>query len=927
MKSTFSFPLVLLAVLFGAATVCAEVIPQRLTCEYQTNPLGVDTPRPRLAWQLTSKTPGQKQTAYRILAATQEKLLAPGKADLWDSDWQTSEESIHIEYDGAPLQSGKRVYWTVLVRDRNGIASKPAPTAWWEMGLLNETDWHGRWIALDRPLPEKDEDFYGDHPAPLFRKNFSLDRPIKQARLYITGLGYYDLRCNGQRPDDRMLDPGWTTYSKRVLYSTYDVTRFLKQGGNGLAVELGNGWYNPLPMRMWGRFNLREALPIGQPRFLAQLNVTFEDGTKTSIKTDSSWQSTEGPRLRNSVYLGETYDARREIDGWTLPGFDDATWKPAITLDAPGGKLRSQMAPPIRPREVLEPVAITEPKPGVFVADFGKNFTGVVELSVKGPAGTRVSMTSGELVYPDGTVNPMTAACGQIKAAGAGGPGAPDVAVQKDVYILKGTGQEVWRPRFTFHGFRYVQLKGFPGRPDKKNLRGIALSTALRPVGRFRCSNPMFNQVHEVFANTLLSNVLSVQSDCPAREKFGYGGDIVACGEAVLWNFDVATFYQKVVRDFEDAARENGAFTETAPFVGIGIEGLGPGAGPVGWGTAHPMVQYHCLNHYGNRRLVEQQWKSTCRWIALLESKAENDILVNGIGDHESLVPKSIGVSGTAFYYYNVWLAGQMADMLGKNEEARYFSQKAEQIRKRFNEHFLNSQTGQYDTGTQANQSFAFYMGLVPAESRAKSLAFLLDDLQKNDHHLTTGIFGTKYLLQILSDQGRPDIAYTIANQKTCPGWGYMLENGATTLWENWKGSDNTFSNDHPMFGSICSWFVRCLGGIAPARDAIGFDRVVIEPKFVAGLEWATAEYDSIRGLVRTDWKRHDGRIILTVTIPVGTCARIVLPAKSAEGILIDRAPLEKAKNVDLIETENGKTACRIGSGTHQFQFDLPKSK
>ena len=416
---------------------------------------------------------------------------------------------------------------------------------------------------------------------PLLRKSFSLEKPLRRATLYITGLGYYDLHVNGQKPDDRALDPGWTTYGKRVLYSTFDLTDQLHGGENLLAVELGNGWYNPMPLRMWGRYNLREFLDVGRPRLLARLNIEFADGSTKSIVTDSSWKTTLGPTIRNSVYMGEKFDARKIIPGWTLPRFDDSDWKPAVVLDAPEGRLQAQTAPPIRTRDIYEPVAITEPKPGMFVVDFGKNFSGVVELkNLEGPAGAEISIVTGERLYSDGTVNPMTAVAGQIKKAGMGGPGAPDVAIQKDVYILGGNGPETWRPKFTFHGFRYAQVTGFPERPTKKNFRGIHLGTDVVPAGRFECSNEMFNQIHELFIQTLTSNILSVQSDCPAREKFGYGGDLVSCSEAAVWNFDMATFYQKIVRDFQDAARGKWGFDRDIPLCRNRNRGSRPRRGP-----------------------------------------------------------------------------------------------------------------------------------------------------------------------------------------------------------------------------------------------------------------------------------------------------------------------------------------------------------
>ena len=375
----------------------AELVPAALRCEYRINPLGIDEARPRLSWLLQSVQRGQEQTAYQVRVASRPELLRADKPDLWDTGKVDSSQSIGVRYAGKKLNSGQRVYWQVRVWGNNDRPSEHSRVAWWEMALLSPSDWQGKWICRNEPLPERDEDFYGDHPAPLFRKEFALDKPIRRARAYVSGLGYYELSLNGRRVGDSVLDPGWTSYAKRVLYSTYDITELLGKGQNAVTAQVGNGWYNPLPMRMWGRFNLREALTMGRPRLIVQLNVEYEDGSRESIVTDETWRVTGGPIVRNNVYLGERYDARRELPGCEKPGFDDSGWPAAAAADEPVGPLRAQSAPPIRATRVIEPVKLTEPKPGVFVFDLGQNFAGWAELSVEGPAGTEVSLTHGEL--------------------------------------------------------------------------------------------------------------------------------------------------------------------------------------------------------------------------------------------------------------------------------------------------------------------------------------------------------------------------------------------------------------------------------------------------------------------------------------------------------------------------------------------------
>ena len=898
-----------------------------LKCEYRVNPLGLDTPQPRLGWLLESTERGQRQTAYQVLAASTAALLTKSKGDLWDSGKVSSGASVQVIYGGKPLRPGQRVYWKVRAWDRDDRPSGYSPAARWEMGLLGPADWRAAWITRKRAEPLSEEKLFEDDPAPLFRKEFQLAKKISRARVYVSGLGYYELRLNGQRVGDQVLDPGWTAYSKRVLYSTCDVTEQLKRGQNALGVMLGNGWFNPLPLRLWGHINPRAALTIGVPRAIVQLAVEFADGTSQMIVTDESWKVSNGPILRNSVYLGEVYDARKEQRGWDRPGFDDSGWQQAASATEALGPLRAQSAPPIRVTRVLKPVTLTEPKPGVWIFDLGQNLAGWVRLRVQGPAGTRVSLRSGELLYPDGTLNGMTAVCGQIKQGGPNyrypGTGAPKTAWQMDQYILKGGGEEVYVPRFTFHGFRYVEVTGFPGKPTLASLEGLRLNSDVQPAGSFTCSNERFNRIQQMVLWTELSNLFSVESDCPHREKFGYGGDIVAAGEMAMLNFDMSRFYGKAVADLGDARRPNGGFTETAPFVGISDESLGEGSGPIGWGTAQPFLLWRLYQYYGDRRLLEEYYELTKRWVALLQSRAQDGILDNGISDHESLVPKPRALTGTAFYYFNVRLFSNIARALGKDAESAEAEALAETIKAAFNRKFLQAGTGRYDTATQACQAFAFYMGLVPPEEKDRAREVLVGDIMgAHKGHLSTGIFGTKFMLLALADLGRSDVAYEMVNQRTFPGWGHMLENGATTLWEHWEFSDNTYSHNHPMFGSVSEWFYKVLGGISPAPEAVGFDKIIIRPQPVGDLKWVKASYDSAHGKIISEWRLEAGKFNLRVRVPVGAEAKVFLPAKDETPVTESGKPIEHALGVQLLSREHGSVAFAVVSGEYEFKSE-----
>jgi alpha-L-rhamnosidase len=903
----------------------AGVLPTRLRCEYATNPMGIDAARPRLSWVLESQQRNQIQTAYQVLVASSIEKLRADEGDLWDSGKVASSRSVHVLYEGKPLQSGLRAWWKVRAWDRSGVTSPYSEPAWWEMALLKPEDWRGKWIRSGTPPPANEQEMYADRPAPLFRKEFVVRREVRRARVYVSGLGYYELRINGAKVGDSVLDPAWTTYSKRVLYSTYDVTDLLKPERAVIAIMLGNGWYNPLPLRMWGRFNLREALTTGQPRAILQLSIEYADGTTDQVVTDESWHVGDGPILRNNVYLGEVYDARREQPGWDKPGFDDGNWGAAAPAAEPIGPLRAQMQPPIRCTQTLKPAKIAEPKPGIFIFDLGRNFAGCVTLKVAGPAGTKVQLRYGELLYPDGTLNPMTSVAGQVKRPGVGGPGSPPIAWQSETYVLKGDGAEVYTPRFTFHGFRYVEVTGYPGRPDAEAIEGHRLNSDVEPVGTFSCSNEMFNRIQEMVRWTLLSNLFSVQSDCPHREKFGYGGDIVASSEMAILNFDMAGFYAKAVRDLADAVRSNGGMTETAPFVGIADAGFGDQSGPVGWGTAHPVLQWQLYQYYGDRQILEEQYEITKRWVDLLRSKAVGQILDNGISDHESLVPKPVALTGTSFYYYNTLLLSRFAGVLGRAADAERYAALAAEIRDAFNRRFLKAGKGRYDTGTQACQSFAMFFDLVPPSERQAALDVLVNDVMATHKgHLNTGIFGTKYMLAALSNAGRADVAHTIVNQRTFPGWGHMLDRGATTLWEHWEFSDNTFSHNHPMFGSVSEWFYKVLAGINPDPAAVGFDKFIIKPHPVGDLTWVKASYDSIRGRIAGEWRMEGDRFILAVKVPANTTGTICVPTRDASGVTEGGQPADRTEGIRFLRAEGGFAVYQVGSGTYQFASPAP---
>ncbi len=921
-----------------------------LRCEGQQSPIGIDTPAPRLGWILTSSRRGQRQTAYRVLVASTMEALAQDRGDLWDSGKVTSTEAVNVPYGGRALSSGQVCLWKVRAWDAEDQPSEWSRPGAWEVSLLSPDDWRAAWLNDGKTNPPTDADMLNPDPAPLFRKEFTLEKPVRRARLHVSGLGYYEASLNGTRVGDHQLDPGWTAYEHRVLYSTYDVTDAVRMGVNCLGVMVGNGWYNPLPLRLWGHLNLRDHLTTGRPRFIARLVIEFTDGTSTEVVSDRSWKTTEGPVRFNNIYLGEVYDARLELPGWDTPGFDDSAWRTAAIASEHVGRLEAPWQPPIRITERIAAVRTSEPTPGVVIFDLGQNFSGWASVRLEGhwPAGTVITLRYGELLHADGTLNPMTSVAGQIKGThrnergveeSIGGPGAPPIAWQRDVYITRGapdsSGAEVYTPRFTFHGFRYVELTGLPGGTPagRVTVTGLRLNSDVADAGSFTCSNELFNEIQRMCRRTFLANMFSVQSDCPHRERFGYGGDIVATSEAFALNFDMSGFYAKAVRDFSDAARPDGLLTDTAPFTGIQYCG-------VGWAMAHPLLLTQLRREYGDERVMGENYDVAKRWLLRVAREYPSGLVTQGLSDHEALEQAPAAQMVTPLYVRSAEMLGEMARELGRDQDAAEFDSLAETARGAYRRAFPFGETAQ----TQASLAFALAFGLVREPDRAAVLGSLIDDIRvRHEGRLTTGILGTKHMLDELSRGGRADVAYALVNRREFPGWGWMLENGATTLWEHWALSDNTFSHCHPMFGSVSRWFFNWLGGIQPAAEARGFDSIVIQPQTVAGLDWVRCRHRTVRGEIVSNWRREGQRTVFDIEIPVGAVALVHLPADRVEDITESGQSLSAPvrADIELIRVESGRgggagaegatatsrVVCRVGSGSYRFIVDRERSR
>jgi alpha-L-rhamnosidase len=905
-----------------ADPAASGLIVTELRCEFRENPKGIGALRPLLSFVSEALNAGDRdqfQRAYCIEVATDEKLLESGLPDLWNSGKVYGSASNNIPYSGLPLQSGMICFWRVKVWDRHGIGSAWSKPACWTMGLLHPSDWEGQWIKDSKPYPLEDSLMYGDLPAPQFRREFELTKRIKRAVLYISGLGYYEVSMNGHRLGRQLLDPGWSIYSKRIFYSTYDVTESLEAGRNCTGVILGNGWYNPLPMVMWGFLNLRETQPaVGQPQFIAQLNIVYVDDTRVSIFSDLDWKVADGPVVRNNIYLGEKYDARKELAGWDSPGFNGEMRKVTLSRKILG-TLESQPQPPIVVGDTLRPVKIIKRSAGSFMVDFGRNFAGIVRLRASGESGRTITLRYGELLYPDGRLNIMTTVAGQVHGRHSGGPGAPDTAYQGDIFILKG-GTEVFQPRFTFHGFRYVEIEGYPGNLDSRDIEGLVMHADVETIGSFTCSDTMINRIQQACKNTFLSNLFSIQSDCPGRERFGHGGDMQVTSEAYMNNFNMSGFYRKAVQDFADIARPGGGLTEAAPFQGLmgRNDFLGDYSGPIEWGSAHPVLLYHLYLYYGNLNLVREQYPVVKKWVDFLTLQRKKIYVT--FGDWLSVESSPDSVSAASFYYYNTKLLVYFARLLKKEEDVKKYTALAADIKRDFIRSFDPEHNGRVSNRSQTAQAYAIHFSLLPDQEYASALAELLYNIKvKHQGHLATGMFGTKYMPEVLSNAGYGQVVYEMIKKETYPGWGYMISRGATSIWESWNFDEN-LSHNHPMFGVISEWLYRHLAGIRPDPEAVAFRKIIIRPDIIPALKWVKASYQSLYGAITSEWHYEGDRFYLSISIPANTTATVSLPAEDISTILESGRNIKQNKDIRFVKMEKHYAVFQVGSGQYAFE-------
>ena len=898
----------LLCVCWAAATAApAQILEStNLRCEYRADPLGIETPRPRLSWEVRATQRGQAQAAYQIQVRDNQAKI------VWDSGKFASGESALIPYGGEALKSQERYAWRVRVWPAlpvGGEASAWSGEASWTMGLLTPGDWTAKWISCDVPADPDAKDAQGKPlppPLPIFRKTFSVKEvPLKKAIVYVCGLGQYELSVNGGKSGDAALDPGWTDYKKRCLYATHDVTRELSQGTNAVGVMLGNGMYNVAG----GRYTKFKG-SFGAPKLILQLRLEYKDGTSETIVSDGTWKAAAGPIRFSCIYGGEDYDARLEQAGWDTPKFDDTAWSVATVTDGPGGALVAQAQPPAKVREEFKSVKTTQPRPGVTVYDLGRNFSGWPALKVSGPAGAVVKITPGELLDKDGLVTQRS----------SGGP-------TYFSYTLKGQGEEAWHPRFSYYGFRYAQAETRPAvadgkMPDVGAVSGQFIHSSAETVGTFECSNPLVNKIHALIDAAIQSNLQSVLTDCPHREKLGWLEVSHLLGQAVMFNYDVPNFYAKICRDMADAQTPEGLVPDIAPEYTVFKGGFRDSPE---WGSASVINPWLVYQMYGDDALLREHYGMMARYVDYLGSKAKEGIISYGLGDWYDIGPKgpgvsqltSLGVTATAVWYQDVTIMERAAGLLGKAEDAKKYAALARRIREAFNKTYFHPESATYDRGSQTAAAMPLVVGLAPEGKRKEVVAALVKAIRDGGCRVTAGDVGFHYLVAALEEAGEGELLYGMLTQREGPGYAYQVSRGATTLTEAWDTNPRS-SQNHCMLGHAEEWLYRGLGGIAPA--APGFRRIRIRPAVVAGLEWARASYDSVRGKIECAWKREGGAVKIEVTVPVGATAEVHVPAKSAEAVRESGQALGKAEGVKFLRMEGGAAVCEVGAGRYAFE-------
>ena len=858
MNQALSNKLLRIAAFLSLSGICAAqgsvipVTPSHLRCEHLLDPSGIDVVKPRLSWILDSHRSNERQTAYEVVVDGH-----------WDSGRVESDQSINVEYGGKQLAPAARYSWRVRVWDAQGKPSRWSKTAIFSTALES---WSAQWIGHDDAESTRQSRRL---PARYLRREFTVRKKVTRATAYVCGLGFFDLYLNGEKVSGDVMDPALSDYAKADYFVTFDVTDQLRAGDNAMGVILGNGrFFAP-------RLLAPHTSTYGFPKLLLQLEIEYADGTKTLVASDEHWRlTTEGPIRANNEYDGEEYDARMEMPGWDRAGFDDSKWEQASVVAAPGGALKAQMIEPMELTQIVHPVGITNPSPGTYIVDMGQNFYGTVRLIAAGPAGTEVRMTGAYSLNPDGTLKTADNRSAQ----------------STDIYTFKGQGVEVWNPRFRGQGFRRVEVIGFPGTPTVDNFEGLVIHTAAEPAGEFQSSNDLINRIHSAVWWGMGMFLRSVPLDPDRDERQGWMGDPAKDAESEAYNYNVEPFYSKWMDDVERSQRTDGSIPDVSMYWtwGDGVE----------WPSVLTIIPDWFIDFYGDRQVAETHYAAMKRWVLAMQRHELPDGTLKATSygdwcDTYTMDGKVIDNGATpgelvssAYQYRNERIIERLAKQMGHAEDERAFRDLADKLKSAFNRKFLDPQTHTYLGGTQTGYVLALAFGLAPEEQRDALIANLIDDIMvRHSGHLSVGLIGMQWLMQTLTDIGRPDVAWTIATETTRPSWGYMLSKGATTIWERWDyDTRGPGMNSEALLiqaGNLDAWFYQTLAGIRPA--APGFKKILIQPAIVGNLTWVKAHFDSPYGRIISDWKIEDNQLTMDVTVPGNTSATIIVPGKNGE--------------------------------------------
>lgn len=885
-----------------------------LRTEHKVNPLGTDVTQPRLGWKLRSTGRDVMQTAYQITVSSNEN----GGSDLWDSGKVNSSQSVDVKYGGKPLTSGLRAHWRVKIWDNQGNVAESQP-AWWEMGLLQKSDWNAQWIGGHLEGGPRTS-----VPPPYLRKGFRLDKPVASARLYVTALGLHEFHINGELASEDVFRPGWTEYRIRVQYDTYDVTKLLKQGDNAIGAIMGDGWY-------CGYVAADDRQKYGErPKLLAQIIVRFQDGSTQTIVTDDSWKTTLGPLLEADLIMGESYDARRELTGWDAADYDDKNWDRALVFPSPDIMITASPGTPVRRIKEIKPIA--EPRHfggwpvGSWQFDFGQNLVGRLRIKVKGKKGDTLKIRHAEVLKdnkPDGRLY-----TDNLRTARA-----------TDYYTLKGDGEEVWEPRFTFHGFRYAEITGVK-EMTAENVTAIVLHNEMPVTGSFECSDALVNQLQHNIQWGQRGNFLEVPTDCPQRdERLGWTGDAQAFCRTAMFNMDVQSFFSKWFRDIREAQAGSGSIPAVIPHTGS--FGASSDGGP-GWADACTIVPWTQYLVYGDRRALADHYECVKNFMAFEAKYSEDGIRCkpgfkysegawDGFGDWLSTDAPGrrwnggtpMDLIGTAFYAFSTSIAAQMARALAKPDEAAKHDEQFERIKTAFIKRFVTAD-GLVAGRSQTSAVLALHFGLLPEEARGTVADWLVREIASHGNKLSTGFLGTPYIQHALTQAGRIDIAYKLLMQKEWPSWLYAPAHGATTIWERWDGwtHDRGFQDagmnsfNHYAYGAVGDWLYGVVAGIDVDPEKPGYEHIIFRPHPGKELTHVKAELESVRGKIRAGWRTNGDRFEYEVEVPPNATATVYLPSKDGAQVMHDGKPVTGQRDGDQV-------AIRIGSGVHQFSASL----